>query len=164
MFQVPLWTLGTFWIRDWSFLLLFFFFSYSIVLLVSEASLHILPTERKRIWEREIEFKELAHKILGAGKSKSTGQANRLETQRRVHVSAWAQSQSAGRIPSSLRDISLSFMKGLPLIRWGPPSLLQIWKTQQWPQDWKTSVFIPIPKKGNVKTTAQLCSFHMLAR
>ena len=27
----------------------------------------------------------------------------------------------------------------------------QIWKTQQWPQDWKTSVFIPIPKKGNVK-------------
>ena len=27
----------------------------------------------------------------------------------------------------------------------------QIWKTQQWPQDWKGSVFIPIPKKGNVK-------------
>ena len=27
----------------------------------------------------------------------------------------------------------------------------QIWKTQQWPQDWKKSVFIPIPKKGNVK-------------
>ena len=28
---------------------------------------------------------------------------------------------------------------------------LQIWKTQQWPQDWKMSVFIPIPKKGNAK-------------
>ena len=27
----------------------------------------------------------------------------------------------------------------------------QIWKTQQWPQDWKKSVFIPIPKKGNAK-------------
>ena len=43
----------------------------------------------------------------------------------------------------------------------------QIWKTQQWPQDWKRSVFIPIPKKGNAKecsTTTQLCSFHMLAR
>ena len=26
-----------------------------------------------------------------------------------------------------------------------------IWKTQQWPQDWKRSVFIPIPKKGNAK-------------
>ena len=27
----------------------------------------------------------------------------------------------------------------------------QIWKTQQWPQDWKRSVFIPVPKKGNDK-------------
>ena len=27
----------------------------------------------------------------------------------------------------------------------------QIWKTQQWPQDWKRSIFIPIPNKGNVK-------------
>ena len=43
----------------------------------------------------------------------------------------------------------------------------QIWKTQQWPQDWKRSVFIPIPKKGNAKnaqTTAQLQSSHMLAK
>ena len=32
----------------------------------------------------------------------------------------------------------------------------QIWKTQQWPQDWKRSVFIPIPKKGNAKE----CSNH----
>ena len=43
----------------------------------------------------------------------------------------------------------------------------QIWKTQQWPQDWKKSIFIPISKKGNVKnvkTTAQLYSFHMLPR
>ena len=31
------------------------------------------------------------------------------------------------------------------------PICQQIWKTQQWPQDWKRSVFIPIPKKGNVK-------------
>ena len=43
----------------------------------------------------------------------------------------------------------------------------QIWKTQQWPQDWKRSVFIIIPKEVNAKdvqTTAQLCVFHMLAR
>ena len=32
----------------------------------------------------------------------------------------------------------------------------QIWKTQQWPQDWKRSVFIPIPKKGNAKE----CSYY----
>ena len=30
----------------------------------------------------------------------------------------------------------------------------QIWKSQQWPQDWKRSVFIPIPKKGNVKESS----------
>ena len=43
----------------------------------------------------------------------------------------------------------------------------QIWKTQQWSQDWKRSVFIPIPKKENAKnlqTIIQLCSFHLLAR
>ena len=43
----------------------------------------------------------------------------------------------------------------------------QIWKTQQWPQDWKRSVFIPIPKKAmpkNVQTTAQLHSSHMLVK
>ena len=38
----------------------------------------------------------------------------------------------------------------------------QIWKTQQWPQDWKRSVCIPIPK--NVQTTAQLPSSHMLVK
>ena len=32
----------------------------------------------------------------------------------------------------------------------------QIWKTQQWPQDWKRSVFIPIPKKGNTKKLFRL--------
>ena len=43
----------------------------------------------------------------------------------------------------------------------------QIWKTQQWPQDWKRSVFIPIPKKGNAKehqTTTQLNSSHPLLK
>ena len=43
----------------------------------------------------------------------------------------------------------------------------QIWKTQQWPQDWKSSVFSPIPKKGNAKnaqTTTQLHSSHMIAK
>ena len=41
-----------------------------------------------------------------------------------------------------------------------------IWKTQQWPQDQKRSIFIPIPKKGNAKnvqSTIELCSFLMLA-
>ena len=43
----------------------------------------------------------------------------------------------------------------------------QIWKTQQWPHDWKRSVFIPIPKKAmpkNAQTTAQLHSAHTLVK
>ena len=36
----------------------------------------------------------------------------------------------------------------------------QIWKTQQWPQDWKWSVFIPIPKKGNDK---ECSNYHTIA-
>ena len=45
----------------------------------------------------------------------------------------------------------------------------QIWNTQQWPQDWERSVFIPIPKKGKecqrmFKLPEQLHSFHVLAR
>ena len=36
----------------------------------------------------------------------------------------------------------------------------QIWKTQQWPQDWKRSVFIPIPKKGNPK---ECSNYHTIA-
>ena len=39
---------------------------------------------------------------------------------------------------------------------------LQIWKTQQWPQDWKRSVFIPMPK--NAQTTTQLHSSHTLVK
>ena len=36
----------------------------------------------------------------------------------------------------------------------------QIWKTQQRPQDWKRSAFIPIPKKGNVKECSNYCTLH----
>src|SRR5574338_1432923 len=41
-----------------------------------------------------------------------------------------------------LKDDAVKVLHALPQ---------QIWKTQQWPQDWKRSVFIPIPKKGNAK-------------
>ena len=36
----------------------------------------------------------------------------------------------------------------------------QIWKTQQWSQDWKRSVFIPVPKKGNAK---ECSNYHTIA-
>ena len=39
----------------------------------------------------------------------------------------------------------------------------QIWKTQQWPQDWKSSVFIPIPKKGNTKECSNYCTIAFIS-
>ena len=40
----------------------------------------------------------------------------------------------------------------------------QIWKTQQWPQDWKRSVFIPIPKKGNTKESSNYCTIALISQ
>ena len=39
----------------------------------------------------------------------------------------------------------------------------QIWKTQQWPQDWKRSVYIPIPKKGNAKECSNYCTIALIS-
>ena len=38
-----------------------------------------------------------------------------------------------------------------------------IWKTQQWPHDWKRSVFIPIPKKGNAKECSNYCTIALIS-
>ena len=40
----------------------------------------------------------------------------------------------------------------------------QIWKTQQWPQDWKRSVFIPIPRKGNAKECSDYHTIALISR
>ena len=39
----------------------------------------------------------------------------------------------------------------------------QIWKTQQWPQDWKRSVFIPIPKKSNAKECSNYSTIALIS-
>ena len=39
----------------------------------------------------------------------------------------------------------------------------QIWKTQQWPRDWKRSVFIPISKKGNTKECSNYCTIALIS-
>ena len=44
------------------------------------------------------------------------------------------------------------------------PSVCQlIWKTQQWPQDWKRSIFIPIPKKSNAKECSNYCAIVLIS-
>ena len=39
----------------------------------------------------------------------------------------------------------------------------QIWKTQHWPQDWKRSVFIPVPKKSNTKECSNYCTIALIS-
>ena len=39
----------------------------------------------------------------------------------------------------------------------------QIWKTQQWPQDWKRSVFTPVPRKGNAKKCSNYCTIALIS-
>ena len=39
----------------------------------------------------------------------------------------------------------------------------QIWKTQQWPQDWKRSAFIPVPKKCNAKECSNYCTIALIS-
>ena len=62
------------------------------------------------------------------------------------------------RIPVELFQILKDdAVKVLPLV------CEQIWKTQQWPQDWKRSVFILIPKKGNAKECSNYCAIAFIS-
>ena len=56
----------------------------------------------------------------------------------------------------------------LPILKYDAVKVMhsrcqQIWKTQQWPQDWKRSVFIPIPKKGNAKECSNNCTIALIS-
>ena len=53
-----------------------------------------------------------------------------------------------------------SILENLEIFQNFQISKLQIWKTQQWPQDWKRSVFIPVPNKGNAK---ECSNYHAIA-
>ena len=59
-------------------------------------------------------------------------------------------------------EFQLNYFKSWKI--WVPHSICQqIWKTQQWPQDWKRSVFIPIPKKGNAKECSDYCTIALIS-
>ena len=59
---------------------------------------------------------------------------------------------AACQLPLSVRFPRREHWSGLPF-----------WKTQQWPQDWKRSVFIPIPKKGNAKECSNYCTIALIS-
>ena len=54
-------------------------------------------------------------------------------------------------------EFQLSYLKVLHSI------CQQIWKTHQWPQDWKRSIFIPIPKKGSAKECLNYCTIALIS-
>ena len=56
--------------------------------------------------------------------------------------------------------LGISELNGL---QWANLICQQVWKTQQWPQDWKRSVFIPIPKKGNVIECSNYCTIALIS-
>ena len=60
--------------------------------------------------------------------------------------------------------LGISELKWAAMGKFNMPSICQqVWKTQQWPQDWKRSVFIPIPKKGNVKECSNYCTIALFS-
>ena len=63
-----------------------------------------------------------------------------------------------GRIPVELFQI----LKG-DAVKVLYSILQQIWKSQQWPQDWKRSAFIPVPKKGNAKECSNYCTIALIS-
>ena len=63
-----------------------------------------------------------------------------------------------GRVVLALTFVSSSYCPLMPT-----PICQQIWKTQQWPQDWKRSVFIPIPKKDNAKECSNYCTIALIS-
>ena len=62
-------------------------------------------------------------------------------------------------------EFQLSYFKSWKMLPWKcwHSVCQQIWKTQQWPQDWKRAVFIPIPKKGNAKESINYCTIALIS-
>ena len=62
-------------------------------------------------------------------------------------------------------EFQLSYFKSWKMMLWKSCSQYAsiFWKTQQWPQAWKRSVFIPIPKKGNAKERSNYCTIALIS-
>ena len=104
-------------------------------------------TRRKTGTKKKLENFSWTHgraKVKGQVSNTKSGErqapAGRKENQ--SHASAYL-GQTLPSTTLADKKIQLNFKESL--------ICQQIWKTQQWPQDWKRSVFIPIPKKGNAK-------------
>ena len=124
-------------------------------------------TEAEDIKKRWREYTELYKKDLNDPNSHNAVithlEPDILECEVKWALGSITMNKASGgdRIPAELFQILKDDVKVLYSI------CQKIWKTQQWPQNWKRSIFIPILKKGNAKniqSTTQLHSSHTLAK
>ena len=126
-------------------------------------------TEAEDIKKRWQEYTEELHKKDLHDPDKQDGVITHLEPDILECEVKWALESITTNKASGGDGISVELLQ---ILKDGAVKVLhsicqQIWKTQQWPQDWKRSVFIPIQRKSmpkNAQTTAQLHSSHMLVK
>ena len=122
-------------------------------------------TEAEDIKKRWQEYTEELYKKDLYNQDNPDGVIIHLETDNLVCKVKWAlgsitrnKASGGDGIPVELFQILIDdAVKVLHLI------CQQIWKTQQWPQDWKRSVFIPTPKKGNGKECSNYCTIALIS-
>ena len=122
-------------------------------------------TEAEDINKRQQEYTEELYKKVLHDPDNHDGVITHLEPDILECEDKWAlgsitmnKVSGGGRIPVELFQILKDdAVKALHSI------CQQIWKTQQWPQDWKRSVFIPIPKKGNAKECSNYCTIALIS-
>ena len=126
-------------------------------------------TEAEDIKKRWQEYTEELYKKDLNYPDNHNGVITHLEPDFLVHKVKWALGSNTTNKASEGDGISIELFQILKndVLKVLQSICQQIWKTQQCPQDWKRSVFISIPRKGNAKnvqTTAQLHSSHMLTK
>ena len=113
----------------------------------------------KKMWQ---EYTEELYKKDLHNPNNHDGVINHLEPDILVHEVKWALGSITTSKTSGGDGILVELFQVLKgdAVKVLPPICQQIWKTQKWPQDWKRSVFIPIPKKGNAK---ECSNYHTTA-
>ena len=78
--------------------------------------------------------------------------------------SSWPKKASLPTKIVEVMEFQFSYFKSWKMMLWKfCTQYVKIWKIQQWPQDWKRSVFVPIPKKGNAKECSNYCTIALIS-
>ena len=110
-------------------------------------------TEKEDIKKQWYEHTEELHKKDSSITDTFEGMTTELEPDILESEVKWALENIAGNKASEVDDISIELLKVLQddAVKVMLALCQQIWKTQQWPKDWKRTIYIPIPKKGSAK-------------